>query len=193
MNNKDFSDAWSKMMSWTPCMALFEDIDTIFNGRENIAVKGMENGVTFDGFLNGLDGVENTDGIFIIITTNSVEAIDFAIGNPGSGSGMSTRPGRIDKTIEFTTLDERGQIKMAKRIMSGFDEELWSHIYEKGKNDTGAQFQERCCRLALRMFWESDARKKEPQVKEKRMPDVRSRITTGIARGSLCDLVAQNK
>ena len=161
MTNKDFSDTWSDIMSWTPCIALFEDIDAIFEGRKNIAVKGMENGLTFDGFLNCIDGVENTDGIFVIVTTNNIKTIDPAIGNPLNGSGMSTRPGRIDRAIEFSPLDERGRIKMAKRIMDGFGDDKWEHLLKEGSNDTGAQFQERCCRLALNMFWEKMENKGE--------------------------------
>ena len=156
MTNKDFSTAWSDMMGWSPCIALFEDFDGIFKGRENVAVtNGMENGLTFDGFLNCIDGVENTDGIFVIVTTNNVETLDPAIGNPLNGSGMSTRPGRIDRAIKFGLLDEAGRTKMAKRILDGFDESKWDYLYEEGVNDTGAQFQERCCRLALNMFWEN--------------------------------------
>ena len=154
MNNKDFSDSWEDIMAWTPCIALFEDIDAIFEKRKNIAVKGMENGLTFDSFLNCIDGVENTDGMFIIITTNKLETIDPSIGNVLNGSGISTRPGRIDRLIEFCALDENGRIKMANRIMNGFDKSKWGFLLEEGIKDTGAQFQERCCRLALRMFWE---------------------------------------
>jgi len=154
MTNKDFSDAWSDTMGWSPCIALFEDIDAIFKGRENIAVKGMENGLTFDSFLNCIDGVENTDGIFVIITTNDVNVIDPAIGNIVNGEGMSTRPGRIDRAIEFELLDRDGRIKMATRIMEGLAEDKWKYFIDKYDKDTGAQFQERCCRLALRLFWE---------------------------------------
>ncbi len=166
MTNKDFSNTWSEMMSWTPCIALFEDIDSIFKDRDNISVKGMENGLTFDGFLNCIDGVENTDGIFIIITTNNIDTIDPAIGNPVNGSGMSTRPGRIDKAIEFGILNEEGRIKMAKRIMNGFDDSKWKHLLKEGKNDTGAQFQERCCRLALSMFWKEKKLEDEKYINE---------------------------
>ena len=161
MTNKDFSDCWEEAMDRTPCIFLFEDIDAVFKGRENVAVKGMENGLTFDGFLNSLDGVENTDGVFIVITTNNIETIDSALGKPtngGSDGSMSSRPGRIDRTVEFRPLDEKGRIKMAKRIFEGFKDDQWKDLLKETK-DTGAQFQERCCRLALRLFWETEQTK----------------------------------
>ena len=80
--------------------------------------------------------------------------IDPAIGNIVNGEGMSTRPGRIDRAIEFEPLDRDGRIKMATRIMEGLAEDKWKYFIDKYDKDTGAQFQERCCRLALRLFWE---------------------------------------
>jgi hypothetical protein len=89
MSNKDLTSNWKSIMSYTPCIALFEDIDAVFDGRKNVAVNGMENGLTFDCFLNTLDGVENTDGVFIVVTTNNVEKLDPAIGNCSNGDGSS--------------------------------------------------------------------------------------------------------
>lgn len=158
MTNQDFNKEWQNVLgSYNPCICLFEDIDAVFNGRENIVSKGkMENGITFDCFLNCIDGVENTDGIFIIITTNHLESLDSAIGIPSNGDGMSTRPGRIDKVIEFTELDNDGREKMANRILTGLSKDIINNVIKLGKeyNDTGAQFQERCGQIALKLFWE---------------------------------------
>jgi len=162
MSNQDFIMEWHKTISHTPCIVLFEDIDGVFDGRENIATHGMENGLTFDCFLNSIDGVENTDGMFIIITTNDISKIDSAIGLPSNGSpeessmsSMSTRPGRIDRTIEFRTLDPAGREKMANRIFNGIPKHQWESILNDKHDDTGAQFQERCSRLAVKLFWEN--------------------------------------
>jgi len=153
MTNKDFSDYWSSTMGYAPCIALFEDLDGVFDCRKNTVSTGMEQGLTFDCLLNTVDGVENTDGILVVITTNNVEKLDQALGNPINSHGMSTRPGRIDRAIFFDTLDDVGREKMAIRIMEGYDRSLWQHLLEEGENDTGAQFQERLCRLALDLFW----------------------------------------
>lgn len=155
MNNLDFVEGWSQATSKAPCIALFEDIDGIFNGRENTSCKGtLERGLSFDCFLNVLDGVENTDGVFKIITTNDISKIDPALGVCYSGDEMSSRPGRIDRVIEFLPLDSLGKLKMANRIFNGIDKNLWEHLLEVENQDTGAQFQERCCRLAMKLFWD---------------------------------------
>jgi hypothetical protein len=156
MNNVDFTEAWEKAMNQNPCIVLFEDFDAIFKGRENISITGMESGLTFDCFLNSLDGVQNTDGVFIIVTTNNIEVIDPALGNIELEGGISSRPGRIDRSLEFKTLNPAGRLKMAKRIFVDFPKEDWEIVLEEGNSDTGAQFQERCCRIAIDLFWKKE-------------------------------------
>ncbi len=155
MSNSDFNESWTSAKCYSPCIVLLEDIDGVFEGRKNTACGGLEKGLSFDCLLNLIDGVENSDGIFIIITTNDLTKIDPAIGGIVNGNGMSTRPGRIDKTIIFKPLDDKGREKMAKRILRDFDISLWGHLLQEKHEDTGAQFQERCCKLALRLFWEN--------------------------------------
>jgi len=162
MTNQDFINNWDNAMGRSPCIVLIEDIDAVFEGRKNVAVQGLNQGLSFDCLLNTIDGVQNTDGMFLVITTNNADKLDPAIGNPiGNGEGMSTRPGRIDRAIKFDILDEAGRLKMADRIFAGFDRGMWGNILETGKNDTGAQFQERCCRAALKLFWEKEKKKNE--------------------------------
>ena len=53
--------------------------------------------LTFDCLLNCLDGVERTDGIFTIISTNDISKVDPALGQPrkmpdGVLEFISTRP-----------------------------------------------------------------------------------------------------
>jgi ATP-dependent 26S proteasome regulatory subunit len=155
MTNQDFISAWEESMSRTPCITLFEDIDGVFNGRENVATKGsMNSGLTFDCLLNTLDGVQNTDGCFIVVTTNCIEHVDRAIGIPSNGDDVSSRPGRIDRVINFVPLSTEGKEKMANRILGGFPENKWKHLITEAKDRTGAQFQDMCSRLALKLFWE---------------------------------------
>jgi hypothetical protein len=107
-SNTDFIKEWRFMQSNVPCIALIEDIDNVFHGRENVTTRrfGMmmpavnghkENGnngsdksedasgrwgLTFDCLLNCIDGVERNEGIFLIITTNDLTKIDSALGQP---------------------------------------------------------------------------------------------------------------
>lgn len=65
-------------------IVLFEDFDSYFHGRTNVAVKANKEGIpspamgaSFDAILNGLDGVYNNyDGIVFIMTANDLDRID---------------------------------------------------------------------------------------------------------------------
>ena len=147
MGNHELIKAWTEMQVNVPCIALIEDIDNVFHGRENVVRRGSMmsmmlgrdekkggNGknddgmrdmfapLTFDCLLNCLDGVERTDGIFTIITTNDLTKIDPALGQPrklpdGTTEFISTRPGRIDKAVELTYMEPADKKLMAKRIL----------------------------------------------------------------------------
>lgn len=119
--------------------------------------------LSFDVFLNMLDGVERNDGIFTIITTNNLNAVDEALGKPrkkedGTFDFISTRPGRVDKAIELTYMTWRDKIRMAQKILTGYPEAMDQIIQHMNANpeldETPAQFQERCAQLALQVFWQ---------------------------------------
>jgi SpoVK/Ycf46/Vps4 family AAA+-type ATPase len=151
MSNSDFQENWDRIKNNTPCMVLLEDIDAIFDGRKNVIHE--EGGLSFDCLLNCIDGVENSDGILIVATTNNIDKIDAALGKP-NGDGISTRPGKIDRALELLPPDDAGRRKIAKRILGDFPNHIESTVIDGG-HDTGAQFQERCSRLALKLFWEN--------------------------------------
>jgi hypothetical protein len=153
MDNYSLMKAWAKMQVNTPCIALIEDMDNVFHGRENVSRRAnnfipfvtsstetedgnehkTQNGplapLTFDCLLNCLDGVEKSEGIFTIITANDLSKIDEALGIPrtsaqGETEFISTRPGRIDKAIELTYMEAQDMKIMASRILSGYTEAL---------------------------------------------------------------------
>lgn len=66
-----------------------EDIDAAFKAREKS--KDTDNGVTFSGLLNALDGVASKEGSIVFMTTNHKDVLDPAL----------IRPGRADLHIEF--------------------------------------------------------------------------------------------
>jgi hypothetical protein len=152
LSNGEFMKAWSEMQANVPCVALIEDVDNVFHGRENVTKKGLgslffgrkkkkdnqhdeesEEGrslglLSFDTLLNCLDGVERCDGVFTIITTNDVSKVDPALGQPrtlpdGATEFISTRPGRIDKAIELTYMDAGDKKLMARRILGQYEDE----------------------------------------------------------------------
>lgn len=187
-----FTEAWQGMLKCTPCVALFEDFDTVFDGRKNIspaaardhglgrllasarqqgatAVDGesgrsssfLDSPVTFDVFLNVLDGVVPNDGVFTIITTNDVNKIDPALGRPNADTGtISTRPGRIDRAIELTYLTNANKKKLAKKILVDYPAKAEEVCREVDRHpeleETPAQFQDKCTQIALACFWGSD-------------------------------------
>jgi hypothetical protein len=179
LNNFDLIEAWADMQVNVPCIALLEDFDNVFHGRENvsrrhspllIAAQKKENEpeprpstpLTFDCLLNCLDGVERSDGVFTIITTNDLSRIDPALGQPrrlpdATVEFISTRPGRLDKAIELTYMEPQDKRDMALRILGDYPEE-YAQVLEfierfAELKETPAQFQERCAQIALRCFW----------------------------------------
>jgi SpoVK/Ycf46/Vps4 family AAA+-type ATPase len=150
MSNHELIKAWVDMQVNVPCIALIEDIDNVFHGRENVARKNslmplmlsrknrdnddpedrgpLATPLTFDCLLNCLDGVERADGIFTIITTNDISKVDPALGQPrklpdGSVEFISTRPGRIDKAVELTWMEADDKKRLARRILGDYPEE----------------------------------------------------------------------
>jgi len=136
--NNELQAHWQKMLGEVPCIALIEDIDTVFDGREN-QVGGH---LTFDCLLNCLDGVERTDGILLIVTTNHLNKLDIAF----------TRPGRLDQIVELRGLNEDGRRQLCRRILKEWPE-TWEETVTLGNDETGAQFQERCTQMALKHYW----------------------------------------
>jgi hypothetical protein len=186
MLNEDLERSWAEMQAHIPCVALFEDFDNVFHARENvygkpnlsdlIASAGAKGGgdstaaepavntgrLSFDCFLNCLDGVEKSNGVFTVITTNHVDVLDPALGKPvpkadGGIDLVSTRPGRIDKAIELGYMLNSDKLKLAQRILfdneRGLAEIRRQIEREPDRKETPAQFQERCTQLALDMLW----------------------------------------
>ena len=153
MTNDTMLNAWSDMMTAAPCMALIEDIDSVFDGRKNTLAAGkMKDSLTFDCLLNCIDGIEQCNGLFVVVTTNTIKNLDPALGGTSGGGMSSARPGRIDRIIKCGPLDKPGMFKMCKRILPDESGE-WNKLIEHGLQeiDTPAQFQERCARTAFEL------------------------------------------
>jgi hypothetical protein len=148
MTNLDFVENWNKIILETPCIALFEDIDNIFEGRKNIT--GLENPLSFDCFLNVLSGAMPADGILTFLTTNKVEVLDPALGQ--IENGMASRPGRIDRMIEVKNLSLKDKRKVAENILKDFPSVV-EDIMISAESLSNAQFTEKCSQLALKKMW----------------------------------------
>ncbi|MHB9044390.1 MAG: AAA family ATPase [Pirellulales bacterium] len=146
--DNELQTAWQKMQTAVPCIALIEDIDTVFHGRKNAAGGHL----TFDCLLNCLDGIERAGGVLLVITTNCLDHLDPALGTP-TANHISSRPGRLDRVLEMNLLNEQGRRKLCERILAEWPE-TWPEVIEAGRNETGAQFQGRCTQKALQLYWE---------------------------------------
>ncbi len=134
MSNEDLRKSWKKMTQEAPCVALLEDVDGVFRGRDNVSSGTL----TFDCLLNCIDGIEAADGVLLVVTTNHAEHLDPA---------LARREGRIDRVVEFLPLDFEGRVKLARRILG--DVEAAHRMAIDHEEDTATQFQERCFRAAL--------------------------------------------
>ena len=148
MTNQDLVEAWNAIMDWAPCIVLIEDIHSVFDNTINIVKTGQEASLSFDCLLNVLDGVENTEGVLTIITTNDKDKLSDAL----------VRPGRANRVVHFGLLDEPGRIKMAKRILDEFPDEI-DDMVNKNPNTTGAKFQQLCAERASYLW--NEAKKAE--------------------------------
>jgi len=154
MSNEELVIQWRGMLNSVPCVALIEDLDVTFDGRKNISGSSvMRDKLTFDCLLNCLDGVERSDGVFTILTTNVINKLDPSLGMPQENmSTISTRPGRIDRVIELKPMDGECRLRFAKKILKEYPSEI-EVLVSLGMGDTGAQFQDRCARKALGLYW----------------------------------------
>lgn len=152
MDDRDLIEAWKTVTGSTPCMALIEDVDTVFEGRTNVMALGDTPGLSFGCLLNCVQGVEGSDGVLFVITTNRVETVDPALGAPVQGTDGSTRPGRIHRAVEFGPLSEACRRRVAARVLDLYPDEIEPAV-RAGAGETGAQFVDRCVRRALTRFW----------------------------------------
>lgn len=140
LTNDELRSAWKEMMGSTPCMALLEDIDGVFNGRQPVgSVK-----LTFDLLLNCLDGIDTQYGLLSVITTNNPDMLDPAL----------VRPGRAGTCVVLQALSEESRWKLVNRINVDCSDEEKARLVEQGSGMTGAQFQDICTRLALERHYQ---------------------------------------
>lgn len=159
LSDQEFSAQWESMA--TPCVALFEDFDNIFHGREPQSEHKLLN---FDTVLNHVSGVDARDGVFLVVTTNNLDKIDSAMGVSHDGGFISTRPGRIDTVIEVGVMGEENRRKLAQSILRDWPD-LVENAVSNTFNMTPSQVQEYCLQQAfVRIHEETGDRKRLENV-----------------------------
>lgn len=139
-----------------PCIALVEDFDAVFDGREPTT---EHKALSFDTVLNCISGINSANGIFLIVTTNRMDRIDPAMGvrqqssHTGDSTEVSTRPGRIDTVIHVGNMEKQARTKLANRILRDWPEAI-DALVENNPNTTPAHFQEVLIQYANRRIHE---------------------------------------
>lgn len=144
MTDKDFKDAWSKAVQNSRVIILIEDFDNVYHGRTPVNSKTKLN---FDTVLNTISGINDMNGVILIITTNDITKIDPAIG-VSTETGISTRPGRIDSVIYLGAMESNEKYKLASKILKDWPP-LIDNVMQNTNNYTAAQVQEYSIKLAL--------------------------------------------
>lgn len=179
-DNSSFVRAWQEIAQGTPAIALIEDIDAVFSGRENVGPSNISRDrLTFDCLLNTISGVGNSEGVFLIVTTNHPETLDAALGVVKNG--MSSRPGRIDRIIGLGFIQETEARALATHILSEFPSEIELAVtIARTTQMTPAQLQDYCAQIAVSKFW--DKQLTQPSASQ-----------DAGARGSGADLPAEER
>lgn len=124
---------WARRFA--PTILFFEDFDLIAGSRH-----AHSKGEILGEFLSGLDGVDSSEGIITIATTNDLKVIEPA---------LKDRPNRIDCVLEVPPMGrperERFLRRWRERHHGGFSPEHWAG---RTRGFTGAQMNE-LCRLAV--------------------------------------------
>lgn len=140
MSNHVFRCNWEQATCDAPCIVLIEDIDTVFNGRQNLNQATMlDNTLTYDCLLNCIGGITIADGVIVFVSSNKPETID----------GALLRGGRLDRSIEVLGLDYEGRIKLAERILGNRTEAIEMANNPAYENMTPAELQEALSRIAI--------------------------------------------
>lgn len=122
-------------------------------GREDEPEPLFKPPLSFDTLLNCIDGVDSSEGILLVMTTNDITKVDQALGRPVEGEeSLSTRPGRLDRVVRFGYLGPEGYRKISSRILKGFpdlEQALLAREELHPRDLAPAQWQEICRAAAL--------------------------------------------
>lgn len=139
LTNSEFDTFWKSCVTdRIPSIALFEDFDAVFKGREKLT--GV-NSVTYDTILNAISGVTPSQGVLTIVTTNDVSKLDPAL----------LRPGRLDTHIELGMATTEQKHALVEHFLYDMPDEKQALLaeLELSPNMTSAALQERCTQVAL--------------------------------------------
>ncbi len=140
LHNRELREKWNEKTQFRPCIILFEDLHSVFDGTEKMDGTHL----TYDCFINVLDGIDERPGVVTFLTTNEPEKLASSLAEfDKAGNCIAVRPGRVDSYIQLGPLDEAGAHKLASRILCGYPDDIVEYT-QRGIGLTGAVFQELC-------------------------------------------------
>jgi len=180
--NDDFSSTWRNMAYNTPCIALIEDFDSVFEGRKNVTNMADNIGLTFDCLLNMVDGAEEFDGLVLVITTNKIASVD-----PALAGDKASRPGRVDKVYEVGFLDGEGALNICERMLPDATAEQRAKIASQANHGqmTAAVMVEMCRELCADKAEGKDLNLDEAKQKAVRRVDEVEQIKQNVIKDNL--------
>jgi SpoVK/Ycf46/Vps4 family AAA+-type ATPase len=152
--NAEFRKDWSNSISENSgCVVLLEDFHTIFNGRDSLNKNA--DALQFGTLLDVISGAGDSCGVFLVITTNDINTLDWALGGPHGRidsddmGEVTSRPGRIDKIITIGPASYEIRKMMIERYLKDLltDDEMVKLI-EETDGATAAQVQYICIEKA---------------------------------------------
>jgi ATPase family associated with various cellular activities (AAA) len=155
MSDPEFLKYWCETVCSNPCIVVMEDIDTIWNKRKPLNENSL---LSFECLLNCISGVEPAEGIYLFITTNRLDYLDEALGIPNA-KGLSTRPGRLDLTLELDDLTIEGKKEIAQHFLADYPDQI-EKILAETNGMTPAQFSDICSQKALEFYWNKSENQK---------------------------------
>lgn len=140
LDNNSFEKFYELASVNSPSVFLMEEIDGVFENRKNIS---EHSGLTFDTILETLGGVKQKSGVFTVISSNRPNLIDKALAYRDEQGNIYTRPGRIDRVIEFQAMTKENKRKLAEKMLAGLDYDF-EELYNEKPTASPAEFQEIC-------------------------------------------------
>merc|ERR1712203_311186 len=126
------------------CIVFFDEIDAIGGTRSSAEDNGSDNEVqrTMLQIVTELDGFDARGNIKVLMATNRPDTLDPAL----------TRPGRLDRKIEFGLPDLEGRahiFKIHSKTMSVEKDIRWDLLARLCPNSTGAEIRSVCTEAGM--------------------------------------------
>jgi len=155
------------------CVIFFDEVDAIGGTRFDDGAGG-DNEVqrTMLELINQLDGFDSRGNIKVLMATNRPDTLDPAL----------TRPGRLDRKIEFALPDLAGRahiFKIHSKTMSVEKDIRWDLLARLCPNATGAEIRSVCTEAGMYAI-----RSRRKMATEKDFLDAVSKVIKGYAKFS---------